>query len=99
MSQQLQDRKRVGKGTHESADLSDERERSRNTALWTGTDQDVCSNDCASIAERISTCGEQLEKVDPPEGLVWQERNLQVSEGTNSIDNENHHIELDGDAH
>ena len=68
MSQQLKNRKRVGKGTHESADLSDERERSRNTALWTGTDRDVCSNDCASTAVRISTCGE-LENVDSPEGF------------------------------
>ena len=73
------------------------RERDREIPLWTGTDQDVCSDDCASTAVRISTCGE-LEKVDPPEGLMWQERNSQVSEGTSSIDNENHHIELDGDT-
>ena len=73
------------------------RERSRNTALWTGMDQDVCSNDCANTAERISTCGE-LEKVDPPGSLIWLERNLQVSEGTSSIDNKNHHIEFDGDT-
>ena len=35
--------------------------------------------------------------MDPPEGLMWQERKLQVSEGTSSIDNENHHIELGGE--
>ena len=57
------------------------RERSRKTALWTGTDQD-------GTAVRISTCGE-LENVDSPEGMMWQERNLQVSEEANIFDNEN----------
>ena len=63
------------------------RERSRNTALWTGTNRDACSNDCASAAVRMSTCGD-FENVDSPEGLR-QERNLQVSEEANIFDNEN----------
>ena len=38
MSQQLKDRKRVGKGTHESADLSDKREIAKYRSLdWHGS--------------------------------------------------------------
>ena len=32
------------------------------------------------------------------EGLMWQERNLQVSEEANIFDNENRHIEFNGDT-
>ena len=55
------------------------KQKSRNTALWTGTGRDVCSNDCASTAMRISSFGEP-ENVDSSVGLMWQERNLQMSE-------------------
>ena len=37
---------------------------------------------------RISTFGEP-ENVDSSEGLMWQERNLQLSEESNIFDNEN----------
>ena len=69
------------------------RERSRSTALWTGTEQDVCSHGCASTAARTPTCGE-LENVDSPESLIGQERNLQVSEEANIFDNENMPLSL-----
>ena len=98
MTQQLKDRKRVGKRTHERADLSEERERDREIPLsGPGTDRDVCLNDCASTAVRISTCGEP-ENVDSLEGLMRQERNLQVSEEANIFDHENRHIEFNGDT-
>ena len=64
------------------------KQKSRNTALWTGTDRDVCSNGCASTVMRISTC-EEPENVDSSEGLMWQERNLQMSEESNIFANGN----------
>ena len=62
------------------------KQKSRNTAHLTGTDQDAHSNSCASTAIRISTFGES-DNANALEGLVWQ--NLQVSEEANIFDNEN----------
>ena len=66
---------------------SSTKQKSRNTALWTGTDQNVCSNGCASTAMRISKFGEP-EDVNSSEGLMSQARNLQMSEESNIFDNE-----------
>ena len=78
------------KGMHESSDLSDERKIEKYHSL------DRHRSRC--MLKRVYKYSEDLEKVDPPEGLMWQEQNLQVSEGTSSIDNKNHHSESDKDT-
>ena len=105
MPRQLRDRKRVGKECM-TVPTCWTKEKSQNTVFCAGTDQDVYLNDCANTTVRFSTFGE-LENVDLPEGLLRQERNLevnrssstvQVSEWTSNFDNQNCHTEFDGDT-
>ena len=65
MPRQLRVRKRVGKECM-TVPTCWTKEKSQNTVLCAGTDQDVYLNDCANTTVRFSTFGE-LENVDLPD--------------------------------